>query len=100
MAIKTEAQYETQKLLQNSLLKEFEEYKAVHKYAILKAKAVKYFQDLEANSATIPDFMRQGQTPESLADGEIRNLMCIPDNLATFNKLYEQAYQELAEVLP
>ena len=99
MTIKTKTEYETQKLLQHDFLKEFEEYKALHKYAILKAKAVKYYQDLEANSATIPDFMRQGQTPESLADGDIRNLICIPDNLATFNRLYEQAYQELAEVL-
>lgn len=99
MAIRTKSECTTQQFLQHDFLKEFEEYKALHKYAILKAKMVKYYQDLEANSPTIPDFMRQGQTPESLADGDIRNIICIPDNLEKFNSLYEKAYQELAEVL-
>ena len=100
MAIKTKSEFTTQQFLQRDFLDEFEQYKALHKYAILKAKAVKYYKDLEADSPTIPDFMRQGQTPESLADAQIKNLLCIPDNGVTFNRLYETAYQELAEVLP
>ena len=99
MAIRTNRECETQQLLQHDFLDEFEQYKALHKFAILKAKAVKYYQDLEENSATIPNFLRQGQTPEALADAQIRNLLCIPDNGMTFNRLYEAAYQELAEVL-
>ena len=99
MAIRTESEFKTQQLLQHDILNEFEQYKALHKYAILKAKAVQYYTDLEENSPTIPDFMRQGQTPEDLADAQLRNLLCIPDGFATFNRLYERAYQELAEVL-
>lgn len=99
MAIRTKSECTTQQLLQHSLLDEFEQYKALHKYAILKAKAVQYYKDLEENSPTIPDFMRQGQTPEDLADAQLRNLLCIPDGLETFNRLYESAYNELAEVL-
>lgn len=99
MAIRTNRECETQQLLQHDFLEEFEQFKALHKYAILKVKAVKYFEDLEANSATIPNFLRQGQTPEALADAQIRNLLCISDGGRTFNSLYEKAYQELAEVL-
>lgn len=79
---------------------EFEKYKALHKYSIIKALAVRYFMDLEADLPQIPDFMRVGQTPEELADKQIRNLLCLPDGGATFNRIYETAYQELAEVLP
>ena len=79
---------------------EFEYYKGLHKYVILKAKAVQYYKDLEENLPTIPDFMRHGQTPEDLADAQIRNLLALGDNGATFNRLYESAYKELAEVLP
>lgn len=79
---------------------EFEKYKALHKYSIIKALAVRYFMDLEDDLPQIPDFMRQGQTPEDLADLHIRNLLCLPDGGRTFNRIYETAYQELAEVLP
>lgn len=71
---------------------EFEEYKALHKYSIIKALVVRYFMDLEANMPQIPDFMRQGQTPDDLADLHIRNLLCLPDGEATFNRIYEMAY--------
>ena len=99
MAIRTNRECETQQLLQHDLLDEFEQYKALHKYAILKAKAVKYFEDLENDSITIPHFLCPAQTPEAKADAQIRNLLCIPDGGRTFNRLYETAYQELAEVL-
>ena len=83
-----------------NLEQEFEYYKGLHKYVILKAKATQYYKDLEEDSPTIPDFLRHGQTPEDLADAQIRNLLCIPDGGETFNRLYEIAYKELAEVLP
>ena len=99
MAIRTKCECTTQQLLQHSLLDEFEQYKALHKYAILKAKAIQYYRDLEENSATIPDFMRQGYTPEDMADKQLKNLLTLQDGGKTFNILYESAYKELAEVL-
>lgn len=99
MAIRTKSECTTQQLLQHSLLDEFEQFKTLHKYAVLKAKAVKYYEDLEENSITIPNFMRQGLTPENMADAQIRNLLTLPDGGVTFNRLYENAYKELAEVL-
>ena len=100
MAIRTKSECTTQQFLQHDLLDEFEQFKALHKYAILKAKAVQYYRDFEENSVTIPDFMRQGQTPEDLADIQIKNLLTLSDGGVTFNRLYELAYNELAEVLP
>ena len=78
---------------------EFEEMKALHKYAILKGKLVKYYQDLEVNQVLVPDFQRLHETPEALADRDLRCLVLRRDNLQEFNRLYELAYQEMAEVL-
>lgn len=99
MAIRTKCECTTQQLLQHSLLKEFEYYRFLHQCTMLKAKAKQYYIDLEENSATIPDFMRQGLTPEDMANEQIANILSIPDKQQTFNRLYEIAYQEFAEVL-
>lgn len=41
-----------------TLEREFEEFKALHKYAILKVRIMQYYKDLEADSVNVPDFMR------------------------------------------
>lgn len=79
------------------LEREFEKYKALHKYAILKVKLVQYFRDLEEDLPQIPDFMRKGETPEDKADIALRHLVM---DFEKFNRLYETAYNDLAEVLP
>lgn len=80
-----------------TLEREFEEFKALHKYSILKAKLTQYFSDLEANEVNIPDFLRIGQRPEDKADIALRHLLSVPGGFKEFNRLYEIAYQELAE---
>ena len=82
-----------------SLEREFEEFKALHKFAILKAKITQYYRDLEDGQVLVPDFLRIGQMPEDLAERDIKALVLKNDNLAEFNRLYEIAYQDLAEVL-
>lgn len=82
-----------------TLEREFEDFKALHKYAIMKVKLVRYFKDLEEGSIQLPDFLRPNDTPEKKADKAIHELVTAPDGGAKFNQLYEQAYQELAEVL-
>lgn len=77
---------------------EFEQYKALHKYVILKAKIMQYYKDLEADSINIPCFMRD-DSPSKRADKDIRNLILLPDGGKKFNELYEKAYYELAEKL-
>ena len=78
---------------------EFEEYKALHKFAILKCKIMQYYKDLEEGQVLVPDFQRTHETPEALADKDLRCLVLRKDNLQEFNRLYEKAYKELAEVL-
>ncbi len=79
------------------LEQEFEQYKALHKYAILKARIMQYFIDLEANQVDIPVFMRNN--PEQKADIELRRLASKKDNFKEFNRLYELAYADLAPSL-
>lgn len=82
-----------------TLEREFEDFKALHKYAIMKVKLVRYFRDLEEATAQIPNFLRPNDTPEAKADQAIYELVNAPDGGKRFNQLYEQAYQEIAEVL-
>ena len=82
-----------------TLENEFEQHKAAHKYAILKARIIQYYKDLEAGQVLVPDFQRIGQRPEDLADRDLKELILRPDGLKKFNELYEHAYQDIAEVL-
>lgn len=75
---------------------EFEQFKALHKYAILKAKMMNYFETIQQGEINLPDFMRD-DTPEKLADIEIRKL--VVNDIDKFNSLYEKAYLELAPLL-
>ena len=77
---------------------EFEQYKALHKYTILKAKIMQYYMDLEAAGVNIPCFM-QNDNFSKRADRDIKNLILLPDGGKKFNELYELAYKEIAEVL-
>lgn len=79
-----------------SLEREFEEFKALHKYAILKAMMMRYFETVQQGEVNMPDFMRD-DTPEKLADKELRKL--VVNDINKFNSLYEKAYEELAPVL-
>ena len=82
-----------------TLEQEFETFKALHKYAIMKVKLTRYFKDLEEGTIQLPDFLRPNDTPEKKADKAIRELALAPDGGKRFNELYEKAYQELTEVL-
>lgn len=82
-----------------TLEREFEEFKALHKYTMVKAKLVQFYMDLEADKPQLPDFMRIGQRPEDLADQDLRRLITSENGLQKFNKLYDEAYETLAEIL-
>ena len=75
---------------------EFEQFKTLHKYAILKAKIMDYYETLQQGQINLPDFMRD-DTPEKLADRDLKNLVL--NDINKFNDLYEQAYIELAPML-
>lgn len=78
------------------LEKEFEQYKALHKYCILKARIMQYYKDLEEGQINLPDFMRE--TPEQKADKDLTKLIMFSPN--KFNELYEQAWNDIAERMP
>ena len=79
-----------------SLEKEFELYKQIHKATILQAKMTTYYENLQNTGITIPDFM---QTPPcKLAEKAVLDLICYSPKM--FEKLYNKAWDEVAEVLP
>ena len=69
---------------------------ALHKYAILKAKIMDYYRTIRQGEVNIPEFM-DDFAPERLADIELRKLVL--SDMDKFNRLYEVAYEELAEIL-
>ena len=84
--------------MQLTLEEEFEQYKAVHKYSVLKAKIMDYYTTLDQGQINLPDFLRD-DTPEKLADRDLKELMSLKDGGVKFNRLYENAWNEIAEVL-
>lgn len=77
-----------------TLEQEFEKAKAIHKYSVLFAMIKKYYTDLQGTGINIPDFMRD-DSPEELAQKDLKCLVTMPDNLKTFNRLYELAWEEV-----
>ncbi len=69
---------------------------ALHKYVIMKAMLQNYYTTIQQDKVNLPDFMRD-DTPEKLADKELRNLVI--NDINRFNELYEKAYAELAPLL-
>ena len=78
------------------LADEFEQYKAQHKYSVLMAKMIDYYATIMENELQIPDFM-DDDTPEKRAEKDIRNLYNRDKN--EFNRLYEVAWAEIAEMM-
>lgn len=77
-----------------TLEEEFEEFKAKHKYKVLKVMILRYYESLlGAGCLNVSNI----NTLEKLADSDIISLLLKNDNLIRFNKLYEIAYNELAE---
>lgn len=79
-----------------TLEQEFEEYKARHKFAILKAKIVQYLTDIEDGQVNIPHFMRE-DSPARQAHQLLCNLVLT--DIGRFNSLYEKAWCEIAPLL-
>lgn len=97
MAIRTQNESYIQTMMQKGLLNELSTRTALHKYSVLKARIMKYYQDLQdTGCVNIPDFLRD-DSPEKLADRELRRLVMNPDGLGEFNRLYELAYKDVAE---
>ena len=82
-----------------TLEQEFEEYKAIHKYAVLKAKLIQYYTDLnESQPLNIPTFLLADRIDRQ-ADEDIKELLTLPDGISRFNSLYERAWEEIREKL-
>lgn len=83
--------------MEKTLEQEFEERKAIHKYAILTAKLMKYYRDLDTDNL-IPDFMREEEY-EKKAREDVKAIFNY-DNGKLFNRFYELAWKEVKEILP
>ena len=66
---------------------EFLQYKMIHKYSILRAALIKFYSDI---------ILPLDKKPEDMADEILKELIDKRDNLQTFNKMYELAYNIIA----
>lgn len=85
-------------MMKVSLEDEFEQYKACHKYSVLKAKMIDYYTTLDMGKVNLPNFLRN-DSPEKRADEELRNIISMPDGMKRFNELYEIAWESIAELM-
>ena len=81
-----------------SLENELSQCIAQHKYAVLKAKMIDYYQTLEMGKVNLPNFVRT-DSPEILADRELRHILCSENGMERFNELYEIAWNSIAELM-
>ena len=72
------------------LADEFEQYKAQHKYSVLMAKMIMYYETIMQNEILLPF-----DTAEKRAQKSIREIY--NKDKDEFNRLYELAWQEIAE---
>jgi len=75
-----------------NLEREFEEYKAQHKYSVLVAKMISYYETIMADEILLPF-----DTPEKRATESVDKLYNRDKN--EFNRLYEIAWNEIAELM-
>ena len=74
-----------------TLEKEFLERLFIHKYAVLSAKCLKYYEDLQNTGVTIPNFL-QDKTPEEQANEYVVDIIL----KGLLNEKYELAWNEIA----
>ena len=79
------------------LAREFEEFKALHKYSVLMGKMINYYETIMANEIQLPPCFNNNDTPEKRAEREVRALFYRDKN--EFNRLYEKAWQDIAEMM-
>ena len=79
-----------------SLFYEFEAYKLRHKHSILAGKLAAYYQTVQQAGVNIPFFMQECPVQKAIA--EVNKLFCVDRD--TFEKLYEEAWQQYAECFP
>lgn len=75
-----------------ALEQEFEEYKAQHKYSVLVAKMIDYYETIMADEILLPFDTAEKRAIESV--GELYNR-----DKNEFNRLYEIAWNEIAEIM-
>lgn len=81
-----------------SLEKEFAEFKAQHKLAVLKAKMIDYYRTLDMGKVNLPNFLRN-DSPEKRATKEIMDILNGENGLQRFNELYELAWHSIEELM-
>lgn len=74
---------------------ELMERELLHKYAVVKAKALQYYEDLQNNGVTIPDFMNTEKTPEEKAHDYVVEVTL----KGLLNQKYELAWKEIVPFL-
>lgn len=75
--------------------KEFMQRELLHKYTVVKAKVLQYYEDLQNNGVTIPEFMSNEKTPEEKAHDYVVDITL----KGLLNQKYELAWQEIAPFL-
>lgn len=77
-----------------TLEQEFSFYKVIHMFAVLKAKMIRYYEVILADTVQLPEW-QGGDTPEKLAQRDVEELY--NRDINKFYEMYERAYQEFAK---
>lgn len=78
-----------------SLEREFENYKFIHKSAIVEAALIKYYRDLQDTGIKLPDFMDESPTQKAQ-----KALIEILNDKSKFNRMYNAVWEEVKWIMP
>lgn len=75
--------------VEHELAQEFEQYKAQHKYSVLVAKMIDYYETIMNDEILLPFDTAEKRAEEAVS-------ILYHTNKQKFNKCYEQAWSEIA----
>lgn len=83
--------------MSKTLEKEFEDFKIIHKSAIVKAVAMRYYSDLYDSEVNLPEFI---ESKEDVVERKANSyLIDLLNDKARFNKVYNNCWERIKEYL-
>lgn len=83
--------------MEHTLEREFEDFKIIHKSAIIKAVAMRYYSDLYDSEINLPEFI---ESKEDVVERKASNyLLELANDSSRFNKVYENCWNRIKEYL-
>lgn len=84
--------------MEHTLEKEFEDFKIIHKSAIVKAVAMRYYSDLYDSEVNLPECIK---SKEDFVDRQVNTYMdALMLDMNEFEKIYNNCWNEVGRYLP